>query len=685
MNKTLKVNFHAIILIILISVSFFSTSLVALSTEWASSEKSKVRLISSKTNSDNSNELVLGLEYQLEPGWKTYWKSPGGGGFPQNIVWKNSKNINDLQIDWPIPKKFEILGLSSVGYEEKVIFPIKLTLEDTKNNTILDINVNYLVCKDICIPGNANLYLEIPPGKGEYTSYFHDIEKVRSSLPTSAIKLNNLSTFKVNAEETLNEVIINVKIITNSFFNNPQIYIHTPFGLPVIDPVINYSLDYKEIKSNFKYDIKQFDKKQFPIEIILSDSNHSYIHKEIIDIKKIENLNYINNNLVFIILTALVGGLILNLMPCVFPVISIKLLSVLNTETKNIRKSFVVTAIGIISSFIILGVFFSILKQLNTSISWGMQFQEPYFLITISIIILFFLLNTLGLFEINLPKAILSSKIFILGNNFYTKNFFNGFFATLLATPCSAPFIGTAVTFAFTQSIIDLLLIFMFMGIGMSLPYLLVITFPKLVLSLPKPGPWTNYVKYFLALLLFITILWLLNILMAYYNLFYIITFMLVFVFIAFFLFKNFYPVISSSILIIFLFTLPSLDITQKNRLLYDDKKWLDFNSTNIDELINDDKIIFLDVTADWCITCQFNKANVINTKDIKKLFNDNNIILIKADWTKPNKKIANFLSKNNKFGIPFNIFYSKKFPQGIILSEILTAKDIKETLKQIQ
>tara|TARA_B100000575_G_scaffold161784_1_gene129258 strand:+ start:36 stop:713 length:678 start_codon:yes stop_codon:yes gene_type:complete len=225
----------------------------------------------------------------------------------------------------------------------------------------------------------------------------------------------------------------------------------------------------------------------------------------------------------------------------------------------------------------------------------------------------------------------------------------------------------------------------MFMGIGMSLPYLLVITFPKLVLSLPKPGHWTNYVKYFLALLLFITILWLLNILTAYYNLFYIITFMLVFVLITVVLFKNFYPLISSSFLIIFLFTLPSLEITQKNRLLSDDKKWLDFNYTNIDELINDDQTIFLDVTADWCITCQFNKVNVINTKEIKTLFNDNNIILIKADWTKPNKKISNFLSKNNKFGIPFNIFYSKKFPQGIILSEILTVKDIKETLSKIK
>ena len=173
MNKTLKLINFAFILVIIASVSIFSTSINALSTEWVSSDKSKVRIISSKTNSDNNDEIILGLEYQLEPGWKTYWKSPGGGGFPQNIIWNKSKNIEDLQIEWPVPKKFEILGLSSIGYEENVIFPIKLILENTKNKTVLDMNVNYLVCKDICIPGNADLYLEIPSGAGEYTSYFY--------------------------------------------------------------------------------------------------------------------------------------------------------------------------------------------------------------------------------------------------------------------------------------------------------------------------------------------------------------------------------------------------------------------------------------------------------------------------------------------------------------------------------
>ncbi len=393
MNKTLKLINFAFILVIIASVSIFSTSINALSTEWVSSDKSKVRIISSKTNSDNNDEIILGLEYQLEPGWKTYWKSPGGGGFPQNIIWNKSKNIEDLQIEWPVPKKFEILGLSSIGYEENVIFPIKLILENTKNKTVLDMNVNYLVCKDICIPGNADLYLEIPSGAGEYTSYFYDLEKVKSSIPISEINLNSLSSFEVTALENLNEVLFNINIGTKYFFNNPEIYIHTPFGLPVVEPTIEYSLDYKEIKSKFRYEKKQFDREQFPIEIILSDSNHAYIHNEIIKIKKIENLNHINNNLIIIILTAFLGGLILNLMPCVFPVISIKLLSVLSTESKNIRKSFMITALGIVSSFILLGIFFSILKQLNISISWGMQFQEPYFLIIILIIIVFFFIK----------------------------------------------------------------------------------------------------------------------------------------------------------------------------------------------------------------------------------------------------------------------------------------------------
>ena len=664
----------------------FSTPLYSLSSDWALDEKSKIRLISPFTTSNNSNEIILALEYQLEPDWKTYWKSPGGGGFPQKLLWNNSENIKQIEIEWPKPIEFEILGLPSIGYKDNVLFPLLIEVEDPNKTTSINLNINYLVCKHICIPGNANLYLEIPPGDGEYTSFFYDIEKARSTTSIKNFNFTDISTFEVNAEENNENVFINVKVTTESFFDNPKIYIHTPFGLPVVNPSVNYSLDYKTLKTSYKFDKNQFSESEFPIEVSFFDNNINYIHQEnvIINNKNNNNNFIINNSLVYLLFISLVGGLILNFMPCVFPVLSIKLLSILNTESKKIKLSFLITSIGIIISFLLLALFFAFLKYINVSISWGMQFQEPYFIIFILIVISLFFINTIGIFHINIPSFLLSSRILNSGNNFYTKNFFNGFFATLLATPCSAPYIGTAVAAAFTQSISYLFLIFLFMGIGMRSPYILITLFPSLVKRLPRPGKWTIYFKYFLSLLLLLTILWLLNILLAYFNYLFLLSFLFIFIFITISLRLKFYNVLIVPFLIISFFVSSSIDIFKNNNQVESNDKWINFDKTEINSLIQNDEIVFLDITADWCITCQFNKKNVINSKKILNLFNDNNVILVRGDWTLPNNKIGNFLKEYNKFGIPFNALYSKKFPNGIIMSELLTQKEIIESFGKI-
>ena len=672
------------IFVFLCSICFFSNTIFALSSDWIINEKSKVRLISPKTSTDNSNEIIIGLEYQLDPGWKTYWKSPGGGGFPQSIIWNNSINVKDIEIEWPIPKEFEILGLSSLGYEDRVIFPLIVNLKNKNENTILNLNTNFLVCKDICIPGNANLYLDIPSGEGEYTNFIYDIEKTRSSLPLTNINLTPLNDFSIKIFENSEELIFNIDAKTETFFSNPNILIHTSFGLPINKPKINYSLDYKKVNAKFNFNKKQFDKDEFPIEVILYDTNHNYKFEKIIKVNKAKPNFFLNNSLLSFLIVALIGGFILNLMPCVFPVLSIKLLSVLNSEAKNIRLSFFITAVGIVSSFLILGLIFLLLREFDISISWGMQFQEPYFLIFILIVITFFAINTLGYFEIRLPSILLTSNIFNLGKNYYAKNFFNGFFATLLATPCSAPFIGTAITAAFTQSQTYLILIFLTMGFGMSIPYLLIIAFPRIVLKLPKPGSWMNYVKYFLSLLFFLTALWILNILYSHFNYIFIISFFILLFITIISLKTKFYQTIVSSSAIFLLFLLPILDIVKKNTDTTDKYNWINFNDISIKDYINNDNVIFLDITADWCITCQFNKVNVINTKRMSEIFSTNNVILVKADWTTPNEKINNFLKKFNKFGIPFNALYSRKYPNGIILSEILTQNEIETTLETI-
>ena len=685
MNKVIKLK-NLLKIAIIFAFGLFSTAGHSLSSDWAISEKSKVRLISSMTASNNNNQLILALEYELEEEWKTYWKSPGGGGFPQKIIWNNSSNVKDIKILWPEPIEFEILGLKSIGYKDKVIFPLIVDIEDSQKETNLNLNINYLVCRDVCIPGSANIFLNIPSGDSNYTDYFFDIEKVLSTTLNNNIDLTPISNFSFKAIENSNNVIFDIEISTSSFFDDPKIFIHTPFGLPVAEPINNYSLNFQKLNTSFNFSPDQFNEKDFPIEIFFYDNNHSFKIEKNVEIEKIDKSIYKNNSLVYLILISLLGGFILNLMPCVFPVLSLKLLSVINTEDKKIKSSFLITVLGIITSFLILGTFFAILKQINISISWGMQFQEPYFLMLILIIISMFFLNTLGLFQINLPSYIYSSKILNSGNNFYTKNFFNGFFATLLATPCSAPYLGTAVTAAFTQSTTYLFLIFFFMGIGMSLPYLVIVFFPSLISFLPKSGKWMSYIKYFLSLLLLITIVWLLGILNNYFNYFFIIIFTILLVCISIILKFRFYQLYLIIPLIIFFFLTPVLNSFQKNNEdNYISNNWLDFNSKSINEIIANNEVVFLDITADWCITCKFNKINVLNTETVSEFFETQEVTLIKADWTKPNEKINIFLKKYNKFGIPFNAFYSSKFPEGLIMNEILTEKQIFETYNKVK
>ena len=494
-------------------ILFNSFSLHALDSNWGESEVSKVRLISPLSHNNNQNNIKIGLEYQLKPGWKTYWLSPGEGGFPQELNWDKSTNVKNIKVDWPTPKEFEILGIKSLGYYDKVIFPLTIELNDPSKNSLISLSVNYLVCKEICIPGKADLELIIPAGNAKPTSYFHAIEKALSSLPQKNIDLTNVSNFNINVFSDKKTTSFNFQIDTKSFFINPKIYLHTPFGLPLVNPILDYSFDYKNMKAIFNFNNELITKKSFEISALLIDENHNFQYIKELEINKLDSLN-LSNKLLFYIFTALIGGLILNIMPCVFPILSIKLLSVLQSKSKDTRISFLITALGIVTSFLFISVVFFILRQANISVAWGMQFQHPYFLIIITFILSCFMLNMFGLFEFKTPQFI-NSVFFIKNNqNKFTKDFFNGFFATVLATPCSAPFVGTAITAAFTESNVVMFAIFTSMGVGMSLPYLLITIFPSLVSLLPKPGVWMQYVKYFLGFLLFLTILWVINILL---------------------------------------------------------------------------------------------------------------------------------------------------------------------------
>ena len=680
MNRTSKI--IKFLISIILFTFYFNTSF-ALSSEWAVGETSKLRLISPYSQNSSKN-ITIGLEYQMQPGWKTYWKSPGDGGFAQNISWENSSNISDVKILWPTPIKFEILGLTSLGYQDNVTFPLEIEIENEFQDINLDLHVNYLICKEICIPGDARIFLDIPAGEKKINDNYFDVEQALSKLPEKDFSRTYLKNINANVLEGENLSTIRLQIESEKIFFNPEIFLHTPFGLPVVQHTISYSANNKLITAEFDFNKKLISEDSFPLEVVLKDINHNFEHLLSAQITK-DISNSTMNTFIFYILISLLAGLILNVMPCVFPILSIKLMSVFTVDQGTARVSFLTVALGIVSSFFLLGVCFLVLQYFNFSIAWGMQFQKPYFLIFITLIIFLFMMNMFGQFQINLPQNFSNIAFAGLGNKSFFKDFFNGFFATLMATPCSAPFVGTAITAAFTQNYITGMSIFLFMGIGMASPYLLIALFPKLVNFLPKPGIWMIYVKYFLGLLLLATVVWLSNILLNFFNIYFLVISLFVLLVITyrrkFPLFKNTITIAS----IIFIFFSTSLQIFQQHSSSAEEKDWVSFFTVDIDQLVAQDKIIFLDITADWCATCQFNKINVLNSDTIIKQFKENNVTLIRADWTKPNERVNLFLEKYDRFGIPFNAFFSKKFPDGILLSELLSEKEIVNAINKIK
>ena len=633
-------------------ISFFLISYLSFSfqqtlgneTEWSNGVESQVRLISPLTHNNGQKEIFFGLQYKLLSGWKTYWKSPGEGGFPQEINWEFSKNVKNIEVQWPTPKYFEILGFTSIGYEEEVLFPLKIEIEDIAKETHINLQINYLVCEDICIPGNANLELLMSPGKANFTEHHFIIQKAKSLIPRSLLKNTNLINFTSKAYEEGNNISIIIVAESENIIQNPEFFTHSEFGLPVVKPIISFSPNSKRVTAKFDYSKKNIVKNNFVLDTIFKNNYNTVEYTDKITVEKLSNFGLINNSILYIFVISILGGMILNLMPCVLPVLSIKILSVLKSSSNklNIGKSFLITSLGIISSFAILALILIFIRSLGVNIGWGMQFQQPLFLIFIAIVLLIFSLNLFGFFEFNIPAFANSQIVEGLTSNNYFRDFFNGFFATILATPCSAPFVGTALTVAFTQSAYIMFGIFILMGLGMAFPYLVFSFFPNLAIFLPKPGIWMNYIKYFLGILLVGTLIWILSILFNHISYF---------------------------------------DKTNESA----DLNWINLTSVDLENLKRDNDIIFIDITADWCATCQYNKINVINSKEIIDVFEKNNIIKVKGDWTKPNDQIANYLQKYNKYGIPFNIFYSKNNPAGIILSEILTKKEILETIQKIK
>ncbi|VBB69071.1 Cytochrome c-type biogenesis protein DsbD, protein-disulfide reductase [invertebrate metagenome] len=647
---------------------------------WVRHSQGAVRLVSTVTGVGTSHSILLGLQFALQPHWKIYWRAPGETGYPPTVDWGGSQNLAKTRIAWPAPRRFSFQGVETAGYEGEVIFPITAILERPGVPLMGHANIEFLVCSTLCVPQRAVLDLLVRDGPAESSPFIHLVERSAARVPGDG-RAAGLHLITATTQPGTKDGLIEVAVEAELPLAAPDLFIEGHNNVRASLPQISQrSRDSRHVVLRVRtrspvavgalvtltvVDGVRALEATVPLGTLVAD------HDTIFEIGIILSL-------------AFLGGLILNLMPCVLPVLSLKVMTMIShggAERLAVRWSFVASAAGVLFSFMLLAAATITLKATGAAVGWGIQFQQPLFLSIMIIVLTLFTANLWGLFEISLPSWLTDQGGGVRTYG-YTGAFLTGIFATLLATPCSAPFLGTAVGFALARGPVEILLIFMVLGIGMAMPYILVAIFPTLAVRLPQPGPWMIWLKGLMGLALAATVVWLLTVFAVQVGETTAILTGAAMVTVIGILASRLHPplrplpvavVISVGLTII-------AQVGQERETLSHQGLWLPFNENVLAHHVANGRVVFVDITADWCITCRINKALVLSHREVVKRLQD--VVAMQADWTRPDVGVSAYLTRFGRYGIPFNVVYGPGARQGIALPELLTAEVVLQALE---
>jgi thiol:disulfide interchange protein len=648
--------------------------------------------------------FIVGLLLRMAPAWHTYWKFSGDAGLPSELKWKLPPGWKIGEIQWPIPLKTIDPGdIQTYGYENEVLLmqeittPAKLDSSSVK----LSADASWLVCERICIPGGANLQLELPVSTSSQPANTELFARYRRLLPQNlpGVNVATADWSRVGSD-------LRLKITSETLANYPAVDF---FPLPEQSTVVGHP----RIESRNKNEIV------FHIPIESSEKTLSsmaglfvFSHQPNGEDRAAWQLTTPSavsaarpapvRGVFTFLLFGFIGGIILNLMPCVLPVISLKIFGFIQQagqSRQKILRSGVAFTTGIFAWFIALALLLIALKATGRDVTWGgFQFTNAYFVLALSVIVLVFALNLFGVFEISLPQGMTRGLLSTTERKDDLGSFFQGVFATVLATPCTAPFLGTALGFAFTQSPPIILAMFIAVAAGMSAPYLLLSAQPAWLRFLPRPGPWMLHVKQFMGFLLLATLLFLLYVLGAQRGLegaIWASCFLLV-ISVACWM-KGAFVVPTASVLkrsvvlalvLVLVFAsgiyfignkFHSANVTSADSRLRGD--WQAFTPERLQAELEEGRLVFVDFTAAWCLTCKFNEASVLESAEVREAFQRHGIVKMKADWTNGDPVITKLLQHFGRPGVPLYVLYPGKNEEPIVLPELLTKSMILEKL----
>lgn len=631
----------------------------------------ETRLIPSLIQAEAGHSMDIAWEFKLQPGWHIYWKNAGDSGIPPEL---QAEQGALSQITYPIPQVINIPPITNYGYENTVTFTTSYTTPNDlpEGEQSLPFSGNFLYCKDVCLPGTVRFNLPLIIG--------NTYQKNPDFAPVQNLPRSISGDVQASIDQNIVILTLPSEIDASKarFIPDEDGIIDDSAPQPVTGNQLTIQLD------------KQADEKPKNLSgiILVGDTGYK-IETPLLVSSKHESQNGNAKNiqdsevstLPKALLFAFIAGLILNLMPCVLPVLSLKVLSLIKHHQGHDKTLHIAAyTAGVIFSFLSFGVGISVLQTGGNQLGWGFHLQNPVFIGSLIIIMLAIALQFFGVFEIGNTLTRLG-KIGTKNEKLWS-SLATGVLAVIVATPCTVPFMGGAMAYALAQSIFEIILIFGVMGLGMASPFLLTGFFPALIKWLPKPGHWMSTFRHLLGWPMLITGVWLLYVFANQTDLLTLFTFMIFLVLFSFTLWLYGTRPSTLSALLAGLVAFGALMFVNTTLIRPTETSWQEWSTEKI-ESAKQERPVFVDFTADWCITCKVTEATVLNTPQVQGLFARHNTLLLKADWTKQNASITQELERHNRRGVPLYLLYLPEAESPVILPQLLTSKIIEEAFSR--
>ncbi len=660
----------------------------------------------------------VALRFEIEENWHTYWLNPGDAGLPTNIQWQLPPGFSAGDIQWPYPERVVTPPLVSYGYSHEVLHIVRITPPadlQPGSSVTLKAKADWLVCEVVCIPGEAAVQLtlpvraETPPRLSKWADAFAETRKkfpvkdtewqitadVQDSLLVISVKPPQGQT---TSEQPIIFAPAEEMVLENSV--QPEFY-RTDEEARLIFLISRYREEPLERLSGVLINEAGWQgpgsAKGLWIDIPVRGSGQSVASGD-------------GPGLWLALVFAFIGGMILNLMPCVLPVLSVKILGIVHqagsSHSKPWKHGLIFTA-GVLVSFWLLAGALLALRAGGEHLGWGFQLQSPAFIVVLSSIMFLFGLSLFGVFEIGTSLAATGGRLDNKSGN--AGSFWSGVLATIVATPCTAPFMGSALGFALTQPAWASMLIFTFLGLGMAFPYILLTSSPKLLRYVPKPGRWMESFKQFLGFLMMATVIWLIWVLGIQAGIDAVTSLLiaLLIIGIAGWVYGRWgtpamegaarrWGIGIAAFLLIFGLSFAlntagraaaggtmqiSTDGTNGEGI-----EWQAFSPELVRELRAQKRAVFIDFTAAWCLSCQVNERVALANPEVVKKFRELNVAMIKADWTSRDETITKALAEFGRNSVPlYVLYYPDPDKEPLILPEILTPGIVLDALKTLE